>query len=93
MTDTVVGSDAEAGVRRRTRAAPGRDAAAQTGAIMIDMAQLAGVSKQTVSRVFNDSPKVRRETRERVLSAAAQLGYRPNPSARALATGRTRTGG
>jgi DNA-binding LacI/PurR family transcriptional regulator len=59
--------------------------------VMSDVAQLAGVSKQTVSRVFNDQPKVRPETRERVLSAARQLGYRPNLAARALTTGRTRT--
>ncbi|QMU74110.1 LacI family DNA-binding transcriptional regulator [Streptacidiphilus sp. P02-A3a] len=58
---------------------------------MVDVARLAGVSKQTVSRVFNDSPSVRPETRQKVLAAAAALGYQPNPSARALATGRTRT--
>jgi DNA-binding LacI/PurR family transcriptional regulator len=50
---------------------------------------LAGVSHQTVSRVINGSPKVRPETRERVLAAMNELGYRPNSVARALATGRT----
>jgi DNA-binding LacI/PurR family transcriptional regulator len=50
---------------------------------------LAGVSHQTVSRVINGSPKVRPETRERVLAAMSELGYRPNSVARALATGRT----
>ena len=54
-----------------------------------DVARLAGVSQKTVSRVFNDEPSVSEETRERVLTAAAQLGYRPNGAARALLTGRT----
>lgn len=53
------------------------------------VAQLAGVSQRTVSRVFTDDPKVAAETRERVLAAARQLGYRPNDAARALLTGRT----
>jgi DNA-binding LacI/PurR family transcriptional regulator len=58
---------------------------------MSDVARLAGVSHQTVSRVLHDSPNVREETRERVLSAIRQLDYRPNTMARALATGRSRT--
>jgi DNA-binding LacI/PurR family transcriptional regulator len=59
--------------------------------VMADVARLAGVSQQTVSRVLNDSPHVREDTRERVLEAVRKLGYRPNPLARALVTGRTRT--
>src|SRR3954451_18751277 len=55
---------------------------------MVDVAALAGVSPITVSRVANGSPAVVEETRERVLTAMAQLGYRPNTAARALATGR-----
>lgn len=58
---------------------------------MADVARLAGVSHQTVSRVLHDSPNVRGETRERVLSAIRQLDYRPNSMARALATGRSKT--
>jgi len=58
---------------------------------MADVAQLAGVSYQTVSRVLNDSPNVRGETRERVLAAIRQLDYRPNSVARALVTGRSKT--
>ena len=58
---------------------------------MSDVARLAGVSHQTVSRVLHDSPNVREETRERVLAAIRQLDYRPNSMARALATGRSRT--
>ncbi|WP_028067594.1 LacI family DNA-binding transcriptional regulator [Solirubrobacter soli] len=58
---------------------------------MTDVARLAGVSHQTVSRVINGSQAVRPATRERVLQAMAQLDYRPNPVARALVTGRSKT--
>jgi DNA-binding LacI/PurR family transcriptional regulator len=60
-------------------------------AIMVDVAQLAGVSHQTVSRVVNGHPHVREETRERVLDAMEKLGYRRNLTARALATRQTDT--
>ncbi len=56
-----------------------------------DVASLAGVSHQTVSRVLNNHPSVRQVTRARVLAAIDQLGYRPNPAARALASGRSKT--
>src|SRR5213078_3959285 len=69
----------------------GARAPRQRGAVMADVAKLAGVSHQTVSRVINDSAHVRPETRDRVLSAMRQLDYRPNPAARALVTGRSRT--
>jgi DNA-binding LacI/PurR family transcriptional regulator len=59
--------------------------------IMADVARSAGVSHQTVSRVLNNHPNVRPATRERVLAAIEQLGYRRNSSARALVTRRTRT--
>jgi DNA-binding LacI/PurR family transcriptional regulator len=58
--------------------------------VMSDVADLAGVSHQTVSRVLHDSPHVRGETRERVLAAIRQLDYRPNIMARALVTGRSK---
>ncbi|WP_371667802.1 LacI family DNA-binding transcriptional regulator [Streptomyces sp. NBC_00289] len=58
--------------------------------VMDDVARLAGVSKQTVSRVLNDHPSVRAETRAAVLEAMSSLGYRPSRSARSLASGRTR---
>ncbi len=58
---------------------------------MADVARLAGVSHQTVSRVLHDNPNVRGETRERVLAAIKQLNYRPNSMARALVTGRSKT--
>jgi DNA-binding LacI/PurR family transcriptional regulator len=56
---------------------------------MTDVARLAGVSHQTVSRVLNDHPNVREQTRVRVRAAIAELGYRPNRAARALVTGRS----
>ncbi|MBV9803477.1 MAG: LacI family DNA-binding transcriptional regulator [Solirubrobacterales bacterium] len=59
--------------------------------VMSDVGRLAGVSHQTVSRVINGSPHVRPETRERVMAAMQELGYRPNPVARALVTGRSKT--
>ncbi|WP_243076706.1 LacI family DNA-binding transcriptional regulator [Microbacterium sp. SS28] len=58
---------------------------------MADVAALAGVSGQTVSRVVNDSPRVDPVTRAKVESAMARLGYRPHRAARALRTGRTQT--
>lgn len=60
-------------------------------AVMTDVARVAGVSYQTVSRVLHDSPLVRQETRERVLAAIRKLNYRPNSMARALVTGRSNT--
>lgn len=58
---------------------------------MSDVAALAGVSHQTVSRVLNDQPSVLPATRRRVLDAIATLGYRRNRAARALVTRRTGT--
>ncbi|WES63825.1 substrate-binding domain-containing protein [Microbacter sp. GSS18] len=56
-----------------------------------EVAQVAGVSTQTVSRVINNAASVRPETRERVLAAMAELGYRVNNAARSLGTRTTRT--
>lgn len=50
-----------------------------------DVARLSGVSKKTVSRVINRSPLLNHATREKVEAVIAQLGYVPNPQARALA--------
>jgi DNA-binding LacI/PurR family transcriptional regulator len=58
---------------------------------MVDVARLAGVSHQTVSRVLNGHPNVRPETRDRVLAAIDTLGYRRNTAARALVTRRSHT--
>ncbi len=54
---------------------------------MTDVAQLAGVSHQTVSRVINSHPNVKEQTRLRVQAAMSELGYRPNRAARTLVTG------
>ncbi|XVS61243.1 LacI family DNA-binding transcriptional regulator [Actinosynnema sp. CA-299493] len=58
---------------------------------MADVARLAGVSAQTVSRVSNGHPSVVGSTREQVLDAMRRLGYRPNSAARALKYGEFRT--
>lgn len=57
-----------------------------------DVADLAGVSRTTVSFVMNNTQQVviRPETRQKVLQAASQLGYEPNASARALASRRAK---
>ena len=55
---------------------------------LVDVARRAGVTKGTASRILSDDSTLvtRQETRERVLTAAVELGYRPHPVARALAT-------
>jgi DNA-binding LacI/PurR family transcriptional regulator len=58
---------------------------------MADVARLAGVSHQTVSRVLNEHPNVRPLTRDKVLAAIRELAYRPNAAARTLVTRRTHT--
>jgi DNA-binding LacI/PurR family transcriptional regulator len=61
------------------------------GPSMADVARLAGVSGQTVSRVANGRHNVDADTRERVLAAMREVGYRPNSAARALRNGRFRS--
>jgi DNA-binding LacI/PurR family transcriptional regulator len=56
---------------------------------MAQVAERAGVSHQTVSRVLNDASLVKEETRLRVLAAIEELGYRRNYAARILATNRS----
>jgi LacI family transcriptional regulator len=58
-------------------------------ATIFDVAKVAGVSIKTVSRVVNNEPNVRDSTRERVEDAIAMLKYRPDQSARNLASHRT----
>ena len=50
-----------------------------------DIARLANVSKKTVSRVINESPFVREETRTRIADIIKEVGFTPDPQARALA--------
>ncbi|MGP3970246.1 LacI family DNA-binding transcriptional regulator [Streptomyces sp. 6N223] len=57
---------------------------------MVDVARGAAVSQKTVSRVVNGEPHVSQAVRERVLREIERLGYRPNESARALVTRRSR---
>jgi len=60
---------------------------------MRDVAERAGVSKATVSHIINNTRFVEDVTKERVLEAIAELGYRPNAVARSLTTNRTGTVG
>ena len=62
----------------------GRRNAANKRPSMFEVAKMAGVSHQTVSRVINHSPDVSDATREKVQRAIDELGYRPSNSARAL---------
>ena len=55
-----------------------------------DVARRLGVSKATVSLALNGSPRVNERTRERVLAAAREMGYHPNPYARRLVTQKSR---
>ena len=64
-------------------------------ATLADVARLAGLSTTTVSMVLNNRPNTRlsADTAARVRAAAAELNYRPNPAARGLRLGKTRTVG
>ncbi|WP_457100751.1 LacI family DNA-binding transcriptional regulator [Microbacterium sp. P5_E9] len=66
-------------------------ASRSTGPDMIDVARLAGVSPQTVSRTLSGYPHVSTVAREKVLAAVAELGYRRNRVASALASGNSRS--
>lgn len=56
-----------------------------------DVAEAAGVATSTVSRALSTPGRVNSTTREHILEVAARLGYVPNPSARAMSSGRTHT--
>lgn len=57
----------------------------------VDVARIAGVSTQTVSRVISGHPNVRPETARRVMAAVDDVGYRVHAAAASLASGRSRT--
>ena len=80
---------AAAGKAAAGKAASGRSARSGFGATMSEVAELAGVTKMTVSRVLRHPEKVNPETRERVLAAMATIGYVPNRLAGALSAGST----
>lgn len=81
----------EVGPRNARKEAGGDGQPGSRRSIIGDVAALAGVSQMTVSRVMNDRPGVRSETRDRVVAAIRELDYRPNIAARSLVTGRTNT--
>ncbi|HEX7556416.1 MAG TPA: LacI family DNA-binding transcriptional regulator, partial [Leptolinea sp.] len=56
---------------------------------IIDVAREAGVSYGTVSRVINDSPNVKDETRERVKEVIDRMGFVGNRNARSLVSGKS----
>ena len=58
-------------------------------ATIYEVSDLAGVSLATVSRVMNNSGRVSEKTRQKVLSAMAELNYRPNSIAQSLASNRS----
>jgi LacI family transcriptional regulator len=60
---------------------------------ILDVAALAGVSRQTVTRALNDMADVSPTTKARVLAAASELNYRPNRHAQSMVQGRTTTVG
>jgi len=63
----------------------------KTGGDILQVAKRAGVSPATVSRVTNGRASVDRQLAKRVWKAIEELGYSPNPQARALVSGRSRT--
>ncbi len=65
--------------------------AQRTQVTIADVAEAAGVSVSTVSRILNDKPDVAPETRSRVERVIEELGYRPHAVARRLAAGKTHT--
>ncbi|WP_101925693.1 MULTISPECIES: LacI family DNA-binding transcriptional regulator [Luteimonas] len=69
--------------KKTTKAAVARDLTRP--ATINDIARLAGVSKKTVSRIINNSPLVRQDTREKVETLMREVGYSPDPLARGLA--------
>jgi len=72
---------------------PSNDGGPQQPSGIREVARLAGVSVASASFALNGQPGVAEDTRQRILAAAEQLGYRANPQAQALRRGRTTTYG
>jgi LacI family transcriptional regulator, repressor for deo operon, udp, cdd, tsx, nupC, and nupG len=68
---------------------PGRGRRASSGPTIVDVARACGVAASTVSRALSRPGRVNQQTAERIRAVAEQMGYRPNPIARALPSGRT----
>ncbi len=78
----LVSGDCTRGVKQQlTRPTPIKPASSLT---IADVAKAAGVSPMTVSRVFNQSERVSKATREKVETTIAELNFTPDPSARGL---------
>src|SRR5690606_18431894 len=73
------------------RRTPGEDRMARETVTIIDVARKAGVSKSAAARVLARNGSASAATREKVLHAASELGYRPNQLARAMKSGATNT--
>lgn len=76
-----------------SKASRGSDRAGRLGPTIRDVARVAGVSIGTVSKAVNNSGSLKKETRERVLGIAAELGFRPNELAQSLHRGTSATVG
>lgn len=77
---------AQSGAKSVTKSAmPSSDEQGRKRPTINDIARLASVSKKTVSRVINQSPYVREETRQKISSIIDELGFAPDPQARGLA--------
>jgi DNA-binding LacI/PurR family transcriptional regulator len=90
MMGATAGGDGQDGAPPEARRSVASEDGRGRAATIFDVARLAGVSHQTVSRVINNHPNVRDSTRERVLKAVKQLRYRPSTAARAMVTRRSR---
>ncbi|MGB5543259.1 MAG: LacI family DNA-binding transcriptional regulator [Gammaproteobacteria bacterium] len=77
-------------MRQATNTQLATDQEQATIVTIVDVANLAGVSIKTVSRVANGEPHVRETTRRRVQQAIDQLGYKANPYARYLSSLRSK---
>jgi len=81
--------EASRGEALRGEASRGKRVTSRVKLTITDIAQLAGVSKKTISRVINQEPYVNKTTRARVEAIIAEHGYRPDPQARGLALRRS----